>query len=51
MGRTHLAIGNGRYACGVGRRWSSQTITSTRRSADVTCRACHRTHAYRDANG
>lgn len=39
--------GRAGYACGVGRRWSSQQITSSASHRVVTCRGCRRTHAYR----
>jgi hypothetical protein len=42
-GRVHLRIGRiGEYACGVGKRWSSQDVTSTTSPASVTCRSCQR---------
>mgnify|MGYP003420665113 CR=1 FL=1 len=38
----HLAIAPGRYACGIGNRWASQVIASTRNRSAVTCRSCCR---------
>jgi hypothetical protein len=39
---THYRGGAG-YACGVGRRWPSSVITSSARTAAVTCGGCQRT--------
>lgn len=46
MNATHWRVG-GRYACGVGRRWASQDITSTTGRARVTCRGCRRSRTWR----
>lgn len=43
----HLRTAGG-YACGTGRRWLSQQISSVTGRDRVTCRACIRTRAYRD---
>ena len=40
--RVHLRVGD-RYACGIGSRWTSQDITSTRSLRAVTCLTCRRT--------
>jgi hypothetical protein len=37
----HLKTDNG-YRCGVGKRWHSQDISSTRDRASVTCKRCKR---------
>lgn len=41
----HYRIKSGRYNCGVGNRWPSMDITSTRSIELVTCRNCIRTAA------
>jgi hypothetical protein len=51
--RVHLRLGTRhavRYACGTGRRWGSQTVTSAAKAAMVTCRGCLRTRAARAAD-
>lgn len=42
----HLRTAGG-YACGTGRRWLSQRISSVIGRDRVTCRACIRTRAFR----
>lgn len=42
MKAIHLAIAPGRYACGIGNRWASQVIASTRNRSAVTFRSCCR---------
>lgn len=40
--RIHYRRPGGGYLCGVGNRWASQTITSSRAADKVTCLPCQR---------
>jgi hypothetical protein len=42
MAKIHCRDAKGSYLCGVGKRWASQTISSTTSLAFATCRSCYR---------
>lgn len=46
--KVHFRSPDGSYLCGVGRRWSSQQLTSVRVKGGVTCRSCIRLIAKRE---
>ena len=47
--KIHFRLAHRAYACGVGRRWWSQTISSTTSRDLVTCCTCMRILAGREA--
>ena len=47
--KIHFRLAHRAYACGVGRRWWSQTISSTTSRDLVTCCTCIRILAGREA--
>lgn len=49
LAKTHLRLKDLGYACGVGRRWMSQTISSTAKPRNVTCGGCRKTFWWQEA--